>query len=131
MDSVWCLMAISIPEDWCLMNSQPTFLFLTYLSLCIVFDSNSSNIDGVLWINPSANLFVFGDFNVHQKEWLTYSIGMDRPDELLEFFYLKWPYSDSLLPYLVPSLWLTESCSFRFILIQWLPLWEILIMFFF
>ena len=82
-------MAISIPEDWCLMNSQPTFLFLTYLSLCIVFDSNSSNIDGILWINPSANLFVFGDFNVHQKEWLTYSIGMDRPDELLEFFYLK------------------------------------------
>ena len=34
------------------------------LSLCMVFDSISSNIDEVLLINPSANVFVFGDFNV-------------------------------------------------------------------
>ena len=33
-------------------------------SLCTVFDSISSNIDEVLSINPSANVFVFGDFNV-------------------------------------------------------------------
>ena len=33
-------------------------------------------------INPSANVFVFGDFNVHHKDWLTYSGGSDRPDEL-------------------------------------------------
>ena len=33
-------------------------------SLCMVFDSISSNIDEVLLINPSANVFVFGDFNV-------------------------------------------------------------------
>ena len=32
------------------------------LSLWTVFDSISSNIDEVLWINPSANVFVFGDF---------------------------------------------------------------------
>ena len=30
----------------------------------MVFDSISSNIDDVLLINPSANVFVFGDFNV-------------------------------------------------------------------
>ena len=32
-------------------------------SLCSVFDSISSNIDKVLSINPSADIFVFGDFN--------------------------------------------------------------------
>ena len=41
-----------------------------------------SNIDEVVLINPSANLFVFGDFNIHDKDWLTYSGGADRPDEL-------------------------------------------------
>ena len=51
-------------------------------SLCTVFDSISSNIDEVLSINPSANVFVFGDFNVHNKDWLTYSGGTDRPGEL-------------------------------------------------
>ena len=40
--------------------------------LCTVFDSISANIDEVLSINPSANVFVFGDFNIHHKDWLTY-----------------------------------------------------------
>ena len=48
----------------------------------MVFDSISSNIDEVLLINPSANVFVFGDFNVHHNGWLTYSSGTDRPGEL-------------------------------------------------
>ena len=52
------------------------------MSLCRVFDSISSNIDEVLLINSSANVFVFGDFNVHHKDWLTYSGGTDRPGEL-------------------------------------------------
>ena len=52
------------------------------MSLCTVSDSISSNIDEVLSINPSANVFVFGDFNVHHKDWLTYSGGTDRPGEL-------------------------------------------------
>ena len=66
-------------------NSVSYFLFL-YRSpssfLCTVFDSVSSNIDEVLSMNPSPNVFVFGDFNVHHKDWLTYSGGTDRPDEL-------------------------------------------------
>ena len=41
--------------------------------LCAVFDSISSNIDEVLSINPSANVFYFGDFNVYHKDCLTYS----------------------------------------------------------
>ena len=63
-----------------------SYLFYLYrspsLSLCMVFDSISSNIDEVLSINSSANVFVFGDFNVHHKDWLTYSGGTDRPGEL-------------------------------------------------
>ena len=48
----------------------------------MVFDSISSNIDEVLSINPSANVFVFGDFNAHHKDWFTYSGGTDRSGEL-------------------------------------------------
>ena len=61
------------------------FLYCHYApssSLCTVFDSISSNIDEVLSINPSVNVFVFGDFNVHRKDWLTYSDGTARPGEL-------------------------------------------------
>ena len=47
------------------------------LSLCMVFDSISSNIDEVLSITPSANVFVFGDFNVHHNFWVIYSGGND------------------------------------------------------
>ena len=42
--------------------------------LCLyatVFDSISSNIDEFLSMNTSANVFVFGVFNVHHKDWLT------------------------------------------------------------
>ena len=51
-----------------------------------VFDSISSNINEVLSINPSSNVFVFGDFSVHYKDWLNYSGGSDRPDELCNNF---------------------------------------------
>ena len=68
-----------------LLHSVSYFFFLyrsPSSSLCTVFYSISSNIDEVLSINPSANVFVFGDFNVHHKDWLTYSGGTDRPGEL-------------------------------------------------
>ena len=65
-----------------LLHSVSYFFFL-YQSpssaLCTVFDSISSNIDKVLSINPSADVFVFRDFDVHHKDWLTYSGGTDRP----------------------------------------------------
>ena len=68
-----------------LLHSVSYFFFL-YRSpsslLCTVFDSISSNIDEVLSINPSANVFVFWGFNVHHKDWLTCSGGTDRPGEL-------------------------------------------------
>ena len=33
----------------------------------MVFDAISSNIDEDLSVNPSANVFVFGDYNAHHK----------------------------------------------------------------
>ena len=57
-------------------------------SLCAAFDSISSNIDEVLLIKPSANVFVFGVFNTHHKDWLTYSGGNDRPGELSAIIFL-------------------------------------------
>ena len=68
-----------------------TYVFIVYffflywsLSLCLhmVFDSISSNIDEVLSINLSTNVFVFGDFSIHHKDWITYSGGTNRHDEL-------------------------------------------------
>ena len=68
-----------------LLHSMPYFFFL-YRSpsstFCTVFDSVLSNSDEVLSINPSANVFVFGDFNVHHKDWLTYSGGTNISGEL-------------------------------------------------
>ena len=70
-----------------------SYFFFLYRSpssaLCTVFDSVSSNIDEVLSINPSANVFGFGDFNVHHKDWLTYSSGTDRPGELCYNFFIS------------------------------------------
>ena len=67
---------------WLALLHSVSYFFFLYRSpssaLCTVFDSISSNIDEVLSINPSANVFVFGDFNVHHKDWLTYSGGTDR-----------------------------------------------------
>ena len=68
------------------------FLFLYQSpssSSCTVFDSILSNIDEVLSINLSANVFVFGDFDIHHKDWLTYSGGTDRPDEFCYNFSLS------------------------------------------
>ena len=81
------------------LHSVSYFFFLyrsASWSLCTVFDSISSNIDEVLSINPSANVFAFGYFNVLHKDWLTYSGGTDRSGELCYNFSIYFrPYSDS------------------------------------
>ena len=46
------------------------------------FDSISLNINEVLSINPSVNVLVSGDFNIHHKDWLTYSGGTEKSGEL-------------------------------------------------
>ena len=93
-----------------LLQSVSYFFFLyrsPSLSLSTVFDSISSNIDEVLSINPSPNVFVFGDFNVHHKDWLTYSGGTDRPRELC--------YNFSISNDLIQIVNFSQSCSFGFI----------------
>ena len=72
-------------------------------SLCTVFDSVSSNMDEDISINLSPNVLVFGDFNVHHKDWLTYSGGTDKPGELYYNFSIsneltQMVYSDSHSP---------------------------------
>ena len=69
-----------------LLHSLSYFFFLyrsPSSSLCTIFYSVSSNIDEVLSINPSANVFVFGDFNFYHKDWLTYPVRTDRPGEII------------------------------------------------
>ena len=68
-----------------LLRSVSYFFFLyqsPFSSLCTVFDPISSKLDEVLLINPSYNVFVFGDFNVHHKDWIAYSGGTEGPGEL-------------------------------------------------
>ena len=96
--AVYVKEGLPFARDLSLENSADSYVFdLLYFTQCLTsfssiddllrhyaqfFYSISSNIDEVLSINPSANVFVFGDFNVHHKDWLTYSGGTDRPDEL-------------------------------------------------
>ena len=56
-----------------------TSLSLLYFSS---IDPLLSNIDEVHSINPSANAFVFGDFDIYLRDWLTYSSGTDQLGEL-------------------------------------------------
>ena len=61
-----------------------SYFFFLYQSLswylCTISDSISSNIDEVLSIN--LKLMCLFDYNIHHKDWLTYSGGTDRSGEL-------------------------------------------------
>ena len=120
-----------------LLHSVSYFFFLNRSppsSRSTIFDSISSNIDEVLLMNPSANVFVFGDPNVYHKDWFTYSGCTDRPGELcntLKYLtqmvnFLTWiPDCDShaLL------FWIYLFLLTLVFILQWLSFdWEILIM---
>ena len=99
----------------CFTSLSVLFSFLYWLpssSLHMVFDSISSNINEVLLINPSANVFVFGDFKVHHKDWLTYSGGTDRSGELC------YNFSQMTLPR-----WLTFLLGFQTVILIVLLFW--------
>ena len=123
-----------------LLHSVSYFFFL-YRSpsslLCTVFDSISSNIDEVLLINPPANVFVFGDFNAHHKDWLTYSGGTDRLGELCYKFSISndltqivnFPTQILTVTVTVLLFWIYFFLLMLVFVLQWLSLlWEILIM---
>ena len=103
-----------------LLHSVSYFFFLYWSpssSLCTIFYSVSSNIDEVLSINPSTNVFVFREFNIRHKYWPTYSGGTGRPGELCYNFSIS-DLSDLAqmvnFPTWIPD-WLLWSCSFGFI----------------
>ena len=92
------------------LHSVSCFFFLyrsPSLYLCTVFDSVSSSIDEILSINPSENVFVFGDFNVHHKDWSTYSGRIDRSGELCHIF----TNSNDLIRMINFPTWITDCDS--------------------
>ena len=121
-----------------LLHSLSYFFFLYWslsLLLCLVFDSISSNVDEILFINPSANVFVFGDLNVHHKDWLTYSGGTERPGKLFYNFSISndlmqmvnFPTQISVT--LTVLFWIYLFLLTLVFVLQWLSIhWEILIM---
>ena len=113
-----------------------SYFFFVYRSpsssLCTVFYSVSSNIDEVLSINPSADAFVFGEVNVHHKDWLTYSGETDKPGEL----YYNFSISNDLTQMvnfptrilIVLLFWIYLFLLMLMFILQWVSLhWEILI----
>ena len=107
-----------------LLHSVSYFFFLHWLpssTLCTVFSSISCNIDEVISVNLSANVFVFGNFNIHHKDWLSYSGGTDGPGEPCYNFYI----SNDFIQMVNFSTWimwwlsLLRFCSLGFISIFW------------
>ena len=100
-----------------LLHSVSYFFFLYQslsFSLYMLLDTILCNIDEVLLINPSANAFVFGDFNVHHKDWLTYSGGTDRSGEVFYNFSVSNDLTQMVkFPTRIPDCDF-QSCSFGF-----------------
>ena len=65
-------------------------------------------------MNPSANLFVLGDFNVHHKDWLIYFGGTDRIVELCYNFSASSDLTQ-IGNFPTRTLDCAQSCSFGFI----------------
>ena len=106
------------------------------LRLHAQFSILSSNINVIPMINPSANVFVSGDFNIHHKDWLTYSGGADRLGELCYNFSISNDLTEMLnFPTWIVILTVLLFWIYLFLLmlvfvLQWLFLhWEILVMF--
>ena len=102
------------------------------------FDHVSSKIEDVLSINPSANVFVFEDINVHHKDWLSYFDGTDRPGELCYNFSISNDFTEMVnfvtwIPTVncpVLLFWIYLFLLMLVFVLQWLSLhWEIQIMF--
>ena len=122
---------------WLYFTHWPTsFSSIDHGCLYTVFYFTLSNIDEVLSINPSANVFCSGEFNTHHKDWLTYSAGTDRPGELCYHFSISNKRTQMVyIPFHIPTVTLTILIvwiSFFLLMIvfvlQWLSFyWEILV----
>ena len=152
--AVYVKEGLPFAQDLSLQNSADTYLcfwlallhsvsYVSFLhwspssSLCNVFDSVSSNIDKILSINPSANVLVFEDFNIHHKDWLTYSGGTDRSGEICYNFSItndltRWlTFLLGILTVILTVLlfWIHFILLMLLFVLRWLSLhWKILIM---
>ena len=119
--------------SWSLCEGRTSF-YMTHISrkLCrffLIFLNSFASFS--ILINPSTNVFVFGDFNEHHKDWLIYSDGTYRSGEL-------WMTLLRLLTFLlgfqtvIPTVllfWITLFLPMLVFILQWLSLhWEILLM---
>ena len=91
-----------------LLHSVSYFFFLYRSPLSITF------IDEILSMNPSANLFVFGDCNIHHKAWLTYSGGTDKCVKLCYNFSI----SDDLTQMVNFPIWIPDCDSYSHALLD-------------
>ena len=123
-----------------LLYSVSYFFFLyrsPSFSLCMVFDSISSNIDEVILINPSANVFVFGDFNIHIRTGLPILVELiDLVNSVIIFLsqmtLLRWLtllFGSQTVILTIMLFWIYLFLLTLVLALQWLSLdWGILIM---
>ena len=62
------------------------FLYRSPSATCEILDVISDKLDNLLAKYPSAQVAIFGDFNVHNKEWLTFSRTTDTNGQAAEAF---------------------------------------------
>ena len=112
-------------------------LSITFFNFVTVFYSISSNIDEVLSINRSANIFVFGDFNVHHKTGLAILVELiDLVSSVITFTsqmtlvrWLAFLLRSQTVILIVLLFWISFFLLMLVFVLQWLSLhWEILIM---
>ena len=75
-------------------------------------------------MSPSANAFAFGDFNIHHKDWLTYSEGTDRSGEI---FY-DFPVSNDLTQ-MVKTFLLGSQTVIVIVLLCWISFFLLTLVF--
>ena len=89
-----------------------------------------------LSIKPTANVLVFGKFNVHHKDWLTYSGGTERHYNSVIIFlsqmtllrWLTFLLGTLTVTFTVLLFWISFFLLTLVFVLQWLSLhWEILI----
>ena len=100
-----------------LLHSVSYFFFLYWSplwSLCMFFYSISSSIDELLAIKPSANVFVFGNFNIHNNDWLIYF------GETGEFYY-NFSVSNDLTQMVNFPTWIPDCSSDSPVLLALFP----------
>ena len=84
--AVYLKRGLPLARDLSAENSSSIIVLLLFPSSTLLFAHGFWWLDEVLSIKPSANVFVFREFNVHHMNWLNYPGGTNRPGELCCYF---------------------------------------------